>query len=54
MLKICENYALEHGLKFSTDPIAKKSKTKCLAYLKDKRELRKLVLCGNTLPWETK
>ena len=30
MLKRCEKYALDHKLVFSTDPDARKSKTKCL------------------------
>jgi hypothetical protein len=38
MLKICENYAASHGLKFSTDPNPKKSKTRCLAFLQKERE----------------
>ena len=42
---------MNNGLKFSTDPIAKKSKTKCIAYTKDNRKLRNLILCGNILPW---
>ena len=32
MLVTCEEYAKEHNLKFSTDPVnPRKSKTKCLA-----------------------
>ena len=30
MLKVCEKYAAEHNLIFSTDPDPQKSKTKCL------------------------
>ena len=33
MLLICEQYAEDHGLKFSTDYDPKKSKTRCLAFL---------------------
>ena len=51
MLHVCEDYAERHNLKFSTDPNPKKSKTKCMAYLCKERELRKLELCGNRLPW---
>ena len=51
MLNTCEDYAKEHNLVFSTDPCPKKSKTKCLAYLNKERDLRKLKLCGNSLPW---
>ena len=32
----------------------KKSKTKCIAWLKKSRELPKLSLCGNLLPWVDK
>ena len=51
MLRTCEDYAKEHNLVFSTDPSPIKSKTKCIAYLKTERNLRKLQLCGNDLPW---
>ena len=51
MLNICEEYNAEHGLQFSTDPNPRKSKTKCIAFLKSERELRPMTLCGNNLPW---
>ena len=51
MLTVCENYANDHNLKFSTDPNPNKSKTKCMAYLLKERELPSLMLCGNKLPW---
>ena len=51
MLMICETYAKNHDLQFSTDPNPKKCKTKCLAFLKKKRELASLQLCGNPIPW---
>ena len=51
MLLICEKYASAHNLRFSTDPNAKKSKTKCIAFLLKKRNLANLWLCGNQLPW---
>ena len=51
MVTICESYAASHCLKFSTDPIPTKCKTKCLAFLKKKRELPNIKLCGNDLPW---
>ena len=51
MLSICEKYAGDHGLKFSTDPDPKKSKTRCLAFLQTAREVKPVVLCGNQLPW---
>ena len=44
-------YAESHNLKFSTDPDERKCKTKCIAFLKQKRELPRLKLCGNNLPW---
>ena len=51
MLLICEKYASAHNLRFSTDLNAKKSKTKCIAFLLKKRNLVNLWLCGNQLPW---
>ena len=51
MLSVCEHYAIKRNLKFSTDTNPSKSKTKCMAYLYKERELRKLELCGNKLPW---
>ena len=53
MLSICERYAGDHGLKFSTDPDPKKSKTRCLAFLKKNRVVKPVLLCGNELPWVT-
>ena len=51
ILKTCEEYAESHNLKFSTDLDPKKCKTKCLAFLTKPRELPKMYLCGNPLPW---
>ena len=51
MLQTCEEYAENHNLKFSTHIDPQKSKTKCLAFLKKDRSLRKLTLCGDKLPW---
>ena len=51
MLATCEEYAISHNLKFSTDPDPAKCKTKCLAFTFKKRELKQLVLCGHPLPW---
>ena len=42
MLKVCEKYAENHNLKFSTDEKPSKSKTKCMAYLTKQRVIRKL------------
>ena len=47
----CEAYAKEHNLQFSADVIPSKSKTKCIAFVKDKREIKHMILCGNKLPW---
>ena len=51
MLKICEQFAKEHNLQFSTDPNPRKCKTKCIAFLKKQRQLPGLKLCGDFLPW---
>ena len=51
MLNVCEKYASDHNVCFSTDPDPNKSKTKCMAFLQRKRNIRKLSLCGNPLPW---
>ena len=51
MLFTCEEYAASHNLRFSTDPDPKKCKTKLMAFLYKPRELPKLKLCGNFLPW---
>ena len=51
MLKICEEYAGTHNLKFSTDKDPDKCKTKCLAFLLKDRPLPAMKLCGNSLPW---
>ena len=51
MLKVCEEYARSHNLKFSTHVNPQKSKTKCMAFLLKEREIRGLTLCNNTLPW---
>ena len=51
MLKVCEEYANEHNLRFSTDNNPEKCKTKCIAFLIKDRPLPPLELCGNSLPW---
>ena len=50
MLQTCEEYALGHNLKFSTDVRIAKYKKKCIAFIKKERELPKMRLCGNNLP----
>ena len=54
MLHTCEEYAVSHNLKFSTDPNPTKCKTKLMAFLKSPRPLPSLSLCGNNLPWVDK
>ena len=51
MLKICEDFATEHSMQFSTDPVPNKSKTKCLHFSLKKRPVQPLKLNGNDLPW---
>ena len=50
-MKICEEFVNEHNLQFSTNPIVKKSKTKCVAFLRKNRILKPIKLNGNNLPW---
>ena len=54
MLDTCQEFAVTHNLKFSTDPEPRKCKTKCMAFLKQHRPLPSLTLCGNPLPWVDK
>ena len=54
MIKTCEEFAMSHNLKFSTDPNPLKCKTKTLAFLKKPRILPSMYLCGNPLPWTNK
>ena len=51
MLQVCEEYAADHNLKFSTDKNPKKCKTKCLKFLQKDRFVKPLDLCRNPLPW---
>ncbi len=51
MLNVCERYATEHNLTFSTDTNPQKSKTKCVGFLLKERDLPAMNLCGNALPW---
>ena len=51
MLQVCEHYTKDCNLRFSTNSNPKKSKTKCMAFLQRKRDLNKLKLCGDLLPW---
>ena len=54
MIKLAEIYFSKHGLKFSTDPDPKKSKTKCIAWLQTQRPLPMIELCESRLPWVDK
>ena len=54
MLEVCENYANKYNICFSTDPNPKKSKSKCIFMIGDKRHLTRpapLLLEGRELPW---
>ena len=51
MIKTCENYANEHGLTFSTDIIPSKSKTKCIKFEVDAKNVPDIQLGNNKLPW---
>ena len=51
MLKICEKYAKDHNLSFSTNANPVKSKTKCIAFGSPLKDLPAMKLCGNDLPW---
>ena len=50
MINICELYAADHNLTFSTNENANKCKTKCMAILKKGRNLKTLTLGGHCLP----
>ena len=54
MIQVCEIYAAEHNLVFSTDPIPAKSKTKCLLFCGKSPRPKypdPLKLNGKDLPW---
>ena len=51
MIKTCEDYANVHNLQFSTHANPNKSKTKCIAFLRQDTDLQSIELCGNELPW---
>ena len=53
MLRMCEDFATENNLQFSTDPDPEKSKSKCI-FIQGNRRLPKpanLKLYGLSLPW---
>ena len=51
MIKTSEEFGKEHNITFSTDTDLRKCKTKCLAFLKKRRNIRNMSLGGNDLPW---
>ena len=51
MINTCEAYAKDLNLTFSTHSDPRKSKTKCMAFLKKERDLKNITLGGNELPW---
>ena len=53
MLGICEQWAKEHDMQFSTDPIPSKSKSKCLFFSRHRSadDISNLELNGDKLPW---
>ena len=51
MIKTCSDYTTQHNLSFSTHNNPKKSKTKCMSFLKIKRILRNMKLNDKKLPW---
>ena len=54
IITISETYCISHGLKFSTDPSPSRSKTKCISWMRTKKPLPKMRLCGHLLPWVDK
>jgi hypothetical protein len=54
MLEVCENYAKNYNICFSTDPNPIKSKSKCIFMVGNRRNLPRpapLILEGRELPW---
>ena len=51
MIDTCEGYAKRHNLSFSTNENPSKSKTKCMAFLRESRTLKNMKLNGKSLPW---
>ena len=54
MLVVCQSYAREHNLVFSTDPVPSKSKTKCMYFCGRMGQVRypaPVQLEGEDLPW---
>ena len=52
MVRICEKFASDKSLKFSTNEDPVKSKTKCIIFMKGKTpEVESILLHGDPLPW---
>ena len=54
MVSLCEEFAIQKKLKFSTNIDVNKSKTKCIIFtlLKQyRRNIAPIILNGNPLPW---
>ena len=51
MITNCGKFAKELNLTFSTHDDPRKSKTKCMAFLKKERSLKNIKLNGKDLPW---
>ena len=54
MINTCVEFSKQKNLKFGTNPVPEKSKTKCIAFSKKSRDsinLRRLSLDGDKLPW---
>ena len=51
MINTCRNYTDKHNLTFSVHDNPVKSKTKCMAFLKNKTHLRQMMLKDKALPW---
>ena len=54
MLVVCERYGAEHNLVFSTDPVPKLSKTKCIYFCGRNGNVKypaPVILDGKPLPW---
>ena len=54
IIHFCEQYAMEHNLKFSTDSIPSKFKTKCILLCGKQSKVKypdPVMLNGEALPW---
>ena len=51
MINTCSSYTNSDNLSFSTDTNPKKCKTKCMAFLRRKKDLKSLKLGDKVLPW---